>query len=67
MKDIGTFESVRDAIKEDKILGEHLKYRGLKVKIIKTYDLVSVLWSRDPYTLWYDIERALAPVKSLIS
>jgi chlorobactene glucosyltransferase len=62
LEDIGTFESVRDAIQEDKVLGEHLKYRGFKVKFIKTYDLVSALWSRDPYTLWYGIERTLAPV-----
>jgi chlorobactene glucosyltransferase len=62
LEDIGTFESVRDAIQEDKVLGEHLKYRGFKVKIIKTYDLISALWSRDPYTLWYGIERTLAPI-----
>ncbi|MFL6394961.1 MAG: glycosyltransferase, partial [Nitrososphaeraceae archaeon] len=62
LEDIGTFESVRDAIQEDKVLGEHLKYRGFKVKIIKTYDLISALWSRDPYTLWYGIERTLAPM-----
>jgi chlorobactene glucosyltransferase len=62
LEDIGTFESVRDAIQEDKVLGEHLKYRGFKVKIIRTYDLMSALWSRDPYSLWYGIERTLAPV-----
>jgi chlorobactene glucosyltransferase len=62
LEDIGTFESVRDAIQEDKVLGEHLKYTGFKVKIIKAYDLISALWSRDAYTLWYGIERTLAPV-----
>jgi chlorobactene glucosyltransferase len=62
LEDIGTFESVRDAIQEDKVLGEHLKYAGFKVKIIKAYDLISALWSRDAYTLWYGIERTLAPV-----
>jgi hypothetical protein len=61
LEDIGTFESVRDAIQEDKVLGEHLKYTGFKVKIIKAYDLISALWSRDVYTLWYGIERTLAP------
>jgi chlorobactene glucosyltransferase len=61
LEDIGTFESVRDAIQEDKVLGEHLKYTGFKVKIIKAYDLISALWSRDAYTLWYGIERTLAP------
>jgi chlorobactene glucosyltransferase len=62
LEDIGTFESVRDAIQEDKVLGEHLKYTGFKVKIVKAYDLISALWSRDAYTLWYGIERTLAPV-----
>ena len=62
LEDIGTFESVRDAIQEDKVLGEHLKHAGFKVKIIKAYDLISALWSRDAYTLWYGIERTLAPV-----
>jgi chlorobactene glucosyltransferase len=61
-EDIGTFESVRDAIQEDKVLGEHLKYGGFKVKIIKAYELISALWSRDAYTLWYGIERTLAPI-----
>ena len=62
LEDIGSFESVRNAIQEDKVLGEHLKYTGFKVKIIKAYDLISALWSRDAYTLWYGIERTLAPV-----
>ena len=62
LEDIGTFDSVRNAIQEDKVLGEHLKYRGFKVKIIKTHDLISGFWSRDPFTLWYGIERTLAPV-----
>ncbi|HZA06404.1 MAG TPA: glycosyltransferase family 2 protein, partial [Nitrososphaeraceae archaeon] len=62
LEDIGTFESVRDAIQEDKVLGEHLKYRGFRVKIIKSYELMSAFWSRDPYTLWYGIERTLAPI-----
>jgi chlorobactene glucosyltransferase len=62
LEDIGTFDSVRNAIQEDKVLGEHLKYRGFKVKIIKTHDLISGFWSRDSYTLWYGIERTLAPV-----
>jgi glycosyltransferase involved in cell wall biosynthesis len=62
LEDVGAFESVRDAIQEDKVLGEHLKYTGFKVKIIKAYELISALWSRDAYTLWYGIERTLAPV-----
>ena len=62
LEDIGTFDSVRDAIQEDKVLGEHLKYGGFKVRIIKAYDLISALWSRDAYTLWYGIERTLAPI-----
>jgi hypothetical protein len=62
LEDIGTFDSVRNEIQEDKVLGEHLKYRGFKVKIIKTHDLISGLWSRDPSSLWYGIERTLAPV-----
>jgi glycosyltransferase involved in cell wall biosynthesis len=62
LEDIGTFESVRDAIQEDKVLGEHLKYGGFRVRIIKAYDLISALWSRDAYTLWYGIERTLAPI-----
>ena len=62
LEDIGTFDSVRDAIQEDKVLGERLKYGGFKVRIIKAYDLISALWSRDAYTLWYGIERTLAPI-----
>lgn len=55
------FTSVKNAIQEDKALGEISKERKYKVRIIEIDELVKSLWSRGPSSLWHGIERTLAP------
>jgi hypothetical protein len=62
LEDIGTFDSVRKMRYRKIMYWGTSKVQGFKVKIIKTHDLISGLWSRDPSTLWYGIERTLSPV-----
>lgn len=59
---IGTFESVHDAIQEDKALGVLIKKRGYKIKLVKLKEMIYTLWVDDLTTLWYGIGRTLAPL-----
>jgi chlorobactene glucosyltransferase len=59
---IGTFESVRDAIQEDKALGVLIKKRGYKIKLVKLKEMIYTLWVDDLTTLWHGIGRTLAPL-----
>ena len=49
---IGTFESVRDAIQEDKALGVSKK-RGYNLKLVKLKEMIYTLWADDLTTLWH--------------
>lgn len=60
--DIGTFESVHDALLEDKALGVLVKKRGHKMKIVKLGEMVYTLWLDGLIALWYGIGRTLAPL-----
>jgi chlorobactene glucosyltransferase len=62
-EEIGTFQSVRKAIQEDKSLGIHIKKAGYKMKIVRIDQILSALWSRDLHTLWHGIGRTLAPMR----
>jgi chlorobactene glucosyltransferase len=59
---IGTFESVRDAIQEDKALGVLIKKRGYNLKLVKLKEMIYTLWADDLTTLWHGIGRTLAPL-----
>lgn len=59
---IGTFESVHDAIQEDKALGIIIKSSGYKLRLVKLKDMVYTLWSDDLKTLWHGIGRTVAPL-----
>lgn len=62
-KDIGTFESVREAMQEDKALGIRIRRRGYNMKIVRLNGMISAVGSRgDICTLWHTIGRTLAPL-----
>ena len=48
---IGTFESVREEIQEDKALGIIIKERGYKLRLVKLKNMVYMLWADDLVTL----------------
>jgi chlorobactene glucosyltransferase len=59
---IGTFQSVRNAIQEDRALGVRIKEAGYNMRIVRLDGMMSVRWSRDIRTLWHGIGRTLAPI-----
>jgi glycosyltransferase involved in cell wall biosynthesis len=62
-KDIGTFQSVRGALQEDKALGFHVKGQGYNMKIVRLNGMVSVVGSKGNVSaLWHLIGRTLAPL-----
>jgi glycosyltransferase involved in cell wall biosynthesis len=62
-EDIGTFESVREALQEDKALGIRIKRRGYNMKIVRLNGMISAVGSRgDICALWHTIGRTLAPL-----
>ena len=64
-EEIGTYQSVRKAIQEDKSLGVRIKEAGYSMKIVRIDKIMSALWSRDLHTLWHGIGRTLAPMNRL--
>src|ERR687890_557890 len=59
---IGTFQSVRNAIQEDRALGVRIKEAGYKMRIVRLDGMMSARWSRDIRTLWHGIGRTLTPI-----
>lgn len=59
---VGTFESVREAIQEDKALGIIIKEKGYKLQIVKLKDMVYTTWADDLQTLWHGIGRTISPL-----
>ena len=64
-EEVGTYQSVRKAIQEDKSLGVRIKEAGYSMKIVRIDKIMSALWSRDLHTLWHGIGRTLAPMNRL--
>jgi chlorobactene glucosyltransferase len=62
LEEIGTFQSVKNAIHEDAELGLLVKNAGYSMRIVRIDNGVSGLWSRDLKTLWYGIKRTLGPM-----
>jgi chlorobactene glucosyltransferase len=62
LEEIGTFQSVRNAIHEDAELGLRVKNAGYSMRIVRIDNGVSGLWSRDLQTLWYGIKRTFVPM-----
>ncbi|HEU5121007.1 MAG TPA: glycosyltransferase, partial [Candidatus Nitrosocosmicus sp.] len=60
--DVGTFESVREEIQEDKALGIIIKERGYRLRLVKLKNMVYTLWADDLATLWNGIGRTVAPL-----
>jgi chlorobactene glucosyltransferase len=62
-EDIGTFESVREALQEDKALGVRIKRRGYNMKIVRLSGMISAVGSRgNMCALWHTIGRTFAPL-----
>src|SRR5918994_994601 len=61
-EEVGTFQSVRKDIQEDKALGQRIKEAGFNMKIVRLNGMMSARWSRDLHTLWHGIGRTLAPI-----
>lgn len=61
-EEIGTYDSVKHEIQEDRAIGLLLKRRQYRMKMFKINSLVSALWSRDLHTLWHGIRRSVAPL-----
>ena len=61
-EDIGTFQSVRGALQEDKALGFRIKGKGYNMKIVRLKDMALELESRDISDLWHMIGRTVAPL-----
>jgi glycosyltransferase involved in cell wall biosynthesis len=59
---IGTFQSVHNAIQEDRALGVRIKEAGYNMRIVRLDGMMSARWSRDIRTLWHGIGRTLAPI-----
>ena len=60
--DVGTFESVHNALQEDKALGVILKNKGYNLQLVKLKEMVYTIWCDDLKSLWYGIGRTLAPL-----
>ena len=62
-KDVGTFQSVRGALQEDKALGFRIKAKGYNMKIVRLDGMVSVTGSKeDLLGLWHQLGRTVAPL-----
>jgi len=59
---IGTFESVSDAIQEDKALGVLIKKRGYNIKIVALKGMANTPSSEGVKTIWHLLGRTLAPL-----
>ena len=60
--DNGTFESVHDALQEDKALGVLLKNKGYCLQLVKLKEMVYTIWVDDLKSLWHGIGRTLSPL-----
>jgi chlorobactene glucosyltransferase len=59
---IGTFESVHDAIQEDKALGALIKKGGYNMKLVTLKEMAYTPCSEEVKALWYGMGRTLAPL-----
>jgi hypothetical protein len=62
LEDIGTFQSVRGALQEDKALGFRIKGKGYNMKIVRLKGMASELESRNISDLWHLVGRTVAPL-----
>ena len=60
--EIGSFASVKNAIQEDKELGQKLKYSGYKLNMVQMDSFIMALWSRNLSTLWHGLARTISPM-----
>ena len=60
--EIGSFAAVKNAIQEDKELGQKLKYSGYKLNMVQMDSFIMALWSRNLSTLWHGLARTISPM-----
>jgi hypothetical protein len=61
-QDLGTYEAVRDSIREDEALGMKAKKSGYRIRGVCMEGSLSALWSRNLHTLWWGIARTIIPI-----
>ncbi len=61
-QDLGTYEAVRNSLREDEALGMRAKKLGYKIRGVRMDESLSALWSRDITTLWWGIARTIIPI-----
>lgn len=62
LDNLGGFQSVQGAIKEDVELGIRIKRAGFKLKIVNMDKFYSAVWCRDLLTLWHGVGRTFLPM-----
>jgi hypothetical protein len=60
-EEIGTYQPIRNNIREDEALGVRAKQRGYKIGAVRMDKSLTVLWSKDLHTLWNGISRTIVP------
>ena len=60
--EIGSFAAVKNAIQEDKELGQKLKHSGYKINMAQMDSFITALWSRNLSTLWHGLARTISPM-----
>ena len=60
--EIGSFACVKNALQEDKELGQRLKNSGFKVNMVQMESSILALWSRNLSTLWHGLARTISPM-----
>jgi cellulose synthase/poly-beta-1,6-N-acetylglucosamine synthase-like glycosyltransferase len=62
-KDVGTFQTIREALQEDKALGFRIKEQGYNMKIVRLNEMVSAVEYKDNLVgFWHLIGRTVAPL-----
>ena len=60
--EIGSFACVKNAIQEDRELGQKLKHSGYKLNIVQMDKFIVALWARNLSTLWQGVARTISPM-----
>jgi cellulose synthase/poly-beta-1,6-N-acetylglucosamine synthase-like glycosyltransferase len=60
-EEIGTYQQIRNNIREDEALGVRAKQLGYKIGAVRMDKSMTALWSKDLQTLWNGISRTIVP------
>jgi hypothetical protein len=60
-EEIGTYQTIRNNIREDEALGVRAKQMGYKISAVRMDKSLTALWSNDLHTLWNGVSRTIVP------